>query len=84
LKAAIYTSFSSDKQRAASTVGERRNCERRATAEGWSIVAHFEDGVVGGRRSDRLAYQGMLPAALAAEFGVHWLSALQYSRTGAG
>ncbi|MFI4952899.1 MAG: recombinase family protein [Burkholderiales bacterium] len=70
MRAAIYTRFSSDRQREASSEDQRRNCERRADAEGWEIVAHYKDEGISGSRSDRPGYQQTLRAAMAGEFDV--------------
>lgn len=70
MRAAIYTRFSTDKQRDASSEDQARNCRRRIEAEGWQLVQHYEDEAVTGSRADRPAYEQMLKDALAREFDV--------------
>jgi site-specific DNA recombinase len=70
MRAAIYTRFSSDKQREASSEDQRRNCERRAIAEGWEVVTHYKDEAISGTRHDRPAYQDMERDARARKFEV--------------
>jgi site-specific DNA recombinase len=66
--AAIYTRFSSDKQREASTEDQARNCRQRILAEGWELVEHFRDEAISGSVADRPGYQRMLKAAKAGAF----------------
>ena len=68
MRAAIYTRFSSDRQRQTSSEDQARNCRRRIEAEGWQLVEHYRDEAVSGSRRDRPAYQRMLKAAQARQF----------------
>jgi DNA invertase Pin-like site-specific DNA recombinase len=70
MKAAIYTRFSSDRQREASTEDQARNCRRRLESEGFTLGAHFRDEAMSGSISARPGYQKMLKAAEAREFVV--------------
>ena len=70
MRAAIYARFSSDKQREASIEDQVRNCERRAHAEKWQVVARFKDEAISGATTDRTGYQAMRRAAAAREFDV--------------
>jgi site-specific DNA recombinase len=70
MRCAIYTRYSSDRQREASSEDQARNCVRRVESEGWQLAGQFIDKAVSGSRSDRPAYQQMLKAAQAREFDV--------------
>jgi site-specific DNA recombinase len=70
MKCAIYTRFSSDRQREASSEDQARNCRRRVEAEGWTLVEHFKDEGISGATAARPAYQAMLRAAAASTFDV--------------
>ena len=70
MKTAIYTRYSSDRQREASTQDQLRNCARRAQTEGWTISAHFKDEGISGSRSDRPGYRALLESAKRHEFEV--------------
>jgi site-specific DNA recombinase len=70
MKAAIYTRFSSDRQREASSEDQARNCRRRIEAEGWTLVEHFKDEAITGSTSARPGYQKLLKAAERREFAV--------------
>ena len=69
-RAAIYTRFSSDKQREASSEDQARNCRRRIETEGWTLAEHFRDEAISGSVTNRPGYQAMLKAAAAGEFDV--------------
>jgi site-specific DNA recombinase len=70
IRAATYARYSSDQQRASSIVDQRRNCQRRAEAEGWSIVAQFADEAISGSDNRRPEYLKMQQAAARKEFDV--------------
>lgn len=70
IRAATYSRYSSDQQRASSIVDQRRNCHRRAEAEGWSVVAEFADEAVSGSDNRRTDYLKMQQAAARKEFDV--------------
>ncbi len=70
MKAAIYSRFSSDRQREASTEDQARNCRRRIEAEGLQLGPHFRDEAASGSVSDRPGYQQLLRAAEARQFDV--------------
>jgi site-specific DNA recombinase len=70
MRAAIYTRFSSDRQREASTEDQARNCRWRMDDEGWELSAHFKDAVMSGSRADRPGYQEMLKSAARRGFDV--------------
>ncbi len=68
--AAIYTRYSSDAQREASSEDQARNCRRRIEAEGWELGKHYKDEGISGSTSERPGYQSMLTAAEQREFDV--------------
>ena len=70
MKAAIYSRYSSDQQRATSIEDQVRNCLRRVQAEGWTDSARFADAVITGSDANRPEYQRMLAAAMGGEFQV--------------
>jgi site-specific DNA recombinase len=70
MKAAIYTRFSTDKQRDASIEDQVRECERAAKAAGLAVVARFEDRSISGGTATRPGYQALLAAARRREFNV--------------
>lgn len=70
MRAAIYTRFSSDRQREASSEDQARNCRKRIDAERWQLVEHFKDEAISGATSARPGYQAMLEAGLAQRFDV--------------
>src|SRR6516165_433022 len=70
MKAVVYTRFSSDRQREASSEDQARNCRRRAESEGWRIGEHYRDEGISGSTADRPGYKAMLRAAQAREFDV--------------
>ena len=70
MKAIIYTRFSSNQQREASSEDQARNCRRRIEAEGWQLTKHFQDEAISGSVADRPGYLAMHKAAVAREFDV--------------
>ncbi|MGO8854420.1 MAG: recombinase family protein [Steroidobacteraceae bacterium] len=70
VRAVTYTRYSSDQQRASSIEDQRRNCERRAAAEGWAVIAHYADAAITGSDNRRPEYLKMQQAAARREFDV--------------
>lgn len=70
LRAATYVRYSSDMQKASSLEDQLRNCQRRADAEGWEIVAQFADAEWSATDSQRTEYLAMQKAAKAGAFDV--------------
>lgn len=70
MNAAIYSRFSSDKQREASIEDQRRNCLRVAEREGLAVTKDYHDRAATGSRADRMGYQAMLADAKARQFDV--------------
>lgn len=70
MKSVIYTRYSSDAQREASSEDQARNCRKRIEAEGWELTAHFKDEAISGSTADRPGYQAMHEAAVARAFDV--------------
>lgn len=70
LRAAVYSRYSSDQQRATSIEDQNRNCARRISSEGWELVASFADAAISGSDNNRPEYQRMLAAAGRGEFDV--------------
>ncbi|MCC7200958.1 MAG: recombinase family protein [Gammaproteobacteria bacterium] len=70
MKCAIYTRYSSDRQREASTEDQARNCRARIEAEGWTLAHHYRDEAMSGSITARPGYQALLAAAERREFDV--------------
>jgi site-specific DNA recombinase len=70
MKAATYSRYSSDQQRASSIIDQQRNCHRRAQAESWSVAAEYADEAISGSDNRRPQYLAMLRAAARKEFDV--------------
>jgi site-specific DNA recombinase len=70
LLAAIYTRYSTERQRDTSTLDQLRNCERKRTAEGLDLFKHYSDEAMSGQTTDRPGYQEMISDAIAGEFKV--------------
>lgn len=70
MRAAIYTRYSTDKQREASIEDQVRNCEVWAEREGWEIIGRYEDRAQSGAKTDRPGYQAMLAEAEDRKFDV--------------
>lgn len=47
-----------------------RNCEQRASREGWTITARYEDKAISGTTSERKGYQQLLTDAKANQFDI--------------
>jgi site-specific DNA recombinase len=69
-RAATYSRYSSDQQRASSIEDQRRNCARRAAVEGWTVCAQYADEAISGSDNRRPQYLAMLQAAARKEFDV--------------
>jgi len=70
MKAAIYSRFSTEKQRDASIDDQIRECERVARAAGLEVVARFQDKSMSGGTASRPGYQSMLTAARNRDFTI--------------
>lgn len=70
MTAAIYTRYSSDRQRDTSLADQEAVCRRRADAEGWTIAQVYADAAISGSRTDRPQYQQMLADAQAGAWSV--------------
>lgn len=70
IRAALYARFSSEHQKESSVEDQYRNCETRATREGWTITARYADRAISGTTSDRPDYQRMLKDAKAKQFDI--------------
>ena len=66
-QAAIYTRYSSDRQRETSLEDQAHACNARAESEGWTVAKVYADAAISGARQDRPQYQAML-----AEAGRDW------------
>jgi DNA invertase Pin-like site-specific DNA recombinase len=67
---ALYARYSSENEKESSIVDQFRNCEQRATHEGWTITARYEDNAISGATTDRPGYQQMLADAKTKQFDV--------------
>ncbi len=70
MKAAIYTRYSTDKQRKSSTEDQLRNCKLFATREKMNVTRTFVDEEISGTIRNRPGYNAMLEAATKHEFDV--------------
>src|SRR5258708_29753909 len=70
VRAATYSRYSSDQQRASSIIDQQRNCHRRAQAESWIVAAEYADEAISGSDNRRPQYLAMLQAAARKEFDV--------------
>jgi len=75
-RAAIYTRYSSDRQREASLEDQMRLCQERADREGWVVTASFADRAISGASMLRTGLQGLLADALAGRIDVVLTEAL--------
>ena len=64
-RAAIYTRFSSQLQRAASIEDQERLCRERAEREGWEVAALFADRALSGASMLRPGLQALMEAVSA-------------------
>src|SRR5262245_25461245 len=70
MRVAFYGRFSSDKQKDSSIEDQYRNCEQRASREGWTITARYADRAISGTTTERKEYQQMVDDAKAKQFEV--------------
>lgn len=70
VRCAIYARISTDMQREESIEDQFRECERLAKAQGFEIVARFQDIGISGGTTSRPGYQALLTAARADQFDV--------------
>ena len=70
MRAALYARYSSEHQKESSITDQFRNCETRATREGWTITARYADRAISGTTAERPEYQQMLKDAKAKLFDV--------------
>ena len=70
MKAALYARYSSENQKESSIIDQFRNCEQRATREGWTIVERYKDEAISGSITERPGYQQMLKDAKARQFDI--------------
>ncbi|MEO6665431.1 MAG: recombinase family protein, partial [Nitrospiria bacterium] len=67
---ALYARYSSENQKESSITDQFRNCEERATREGWTVTARYEDKAISGSTTERPGYQRMLTDAKGKQFDV--------------
>ena len=77
-RAAIYSRFSSDLQKATSIDEQVAACEQHAKRMGWQIAGHYDDKAISGATDDRPGYQRMREDAKAGKFDI--LIALDVTR----
>ena len=53
MKVALYARYSSENQKESSITDQFRTCEQRATREGWTITARYEDKAISGSTTER-------------------------------
>jgi site-specific DNA recombinase len=63
MRAALYARFSTEEQNEDSIRDQFRVCERIAQANGFEIVARFEDRAISGGTAERPGYQSLLASA---------------------
>lgn len=69
-RVALYARFSSDNQKDSSVTVQFRNCETRATKEGWTITHRYQDKAISGSIHVRPDHQQMLKDAEARLFDI--------------
>ena len=69
-RVALYARYSSEHQKESSITDQFRNCEQRATREGWTITARYADRAISGATAERPEYQQMLTDAKAKRFDI--------------
>ena len=70
MRVAVYARYSSENQREASIEDQTRNCEKRATQEGWSVTHRYQDKAISGSTNVRPGYQQLLADAEAKCFDI--------------
>ena len=70
MRVALYARYSSEHQKESSITDQFRNCETRATREGWTITARYADRAISGTTAERPQYQQMLKDAKAKQFDI--------------
>ena len=70
MRVALYARYSSEHQKESSITDQFRNCEARATREGWTVTARYEDRAISGTTTERPGYQRMLAEAKAKQFDI--------------
>lgn len=70
MRVAVYARYSSENQREASIEDQTRNCEKRATQEGWSVTHRYQDKAISGSTNVRPGYQQLLADAEAKCFNI--------------
>jgi site-specific DNA recombinase len=68
MRVALYARYSSDKQRAASIDDQLRDSRKFAEAQGWTVVAEYQDGARSGDSLLRPGIQSLLSHARAKKF----------------
>jgi DNA invertase Pin-like site-specific DNA recombinase len=76
MRTAIYARYSSENQRDASIEDQIEMCRRYAAAQGWQVVAVFNDRAISGTTLERPGYQDLLAAARRGAFDVIVVEAL--------
>lgn len=71
-----YARYSSDNQRDASIADQQRECRRRVTQEGWTLVAEYSDAAISGGTAHRPGFQALRRAAKAGECDIVLAEAL--------
>jgi site-specific DNA recombinase len=71
-RVALYARYSSEHQKESSIVDQYRNCETRATREGWTVTARYEDRAISGTEGEtgRPGYKALLKDAKAKQFDI--------------
>jgi site-specific DNA recombinase len=70
MRAALYTRYSSDQQRAASIADQQRSCREFAERHGWTVVADYTDPAMSGATLMRPGFQALMREALRHTFDV--------------
>ena len=57
MNVALYARYLSKNQKESSITDQFRNCEERATREGWPVTARYKDEAISGSTTERPGYQ---------------------------
>src|SRR5258708_19584029 len=68
MRAALYSRFSTDRQKGASIEDQFRVCERLAEQNGFAVVARFSDAAISGGTTQRPQYQALLAGSRPGDF----------------